>query len=347
MQWHNEQVILANADVLSESYADEEIHAREAHVKEISLCLRPITEGKKPMNAWLHGKPGAGKTATARWLLKKLKSEAGIRGIYVNCWENPTFFSVLDCIARDLRILGAEKLSTSFKLERLKKHVADDGVVIVLDEIDQAPPKERNAILYNLHDLPGVGLVCVCNSEHVYFDLEERVQSRLNPARILFEQYSPEELFKILDRRAECALAPGAYTEEVLRTIACVAEGDARVAIQTLKNAAYMAEKENHEKVREHHVHRACSSAKVVKKSYLLSNLTDHHCLLYELIAKKPYILSGDLWRLYLKKCRETGTKPIAVRTYSEYCNKLIELGLVQTKRAAIQGKVRQFSVIE
>lgn len=147
MQWHSEQVILANADVLSESYPAEEIHAREVQLKEIKTCLRPITEGKKPMNAWLHGKPGAGKTATARWILKKLKSEAGIRGIYVNCWENPTFFSVLDCIARELRMLGAEKLSTSFKLDRLKKHVADDRLVIVLDEIDQAPPKERNAIL--------------------------------------------------------------------------------------------------------------------------------------------------------------------------------------------------------
>ena len=76
MQWHNERVILANPDILSERYAAEEIHAREAQLKEIRTCLRPITEGKKPMNAWLHGKPGAGKTATARWILKKLESEA-------------------------------------------------------------------------------------------------------------------------------------------------------------------------------------------------------------------------------------------------------------------------------
>ncbi|RKY12783.1 MAG: hypothetical protein DRP65_00240 [Planctomycetota bacterium] len=347
MQWHNEQVILANLDVLSESHAVEELYAREAQLKEIGICLRPITEGKKPMNAWLHGKPGAGKTATARWLLKKLKSEAGIRGIYVNCWENPTFFSVLDCIARELRMLGAEKLSTSFKLDRLKKHLSNDRLVIVLDEIDQSPPKERNAILYNLHDLPGVGLVCVCNSEHVYFDLEERVQSRLNPFRIFFEQYSPEELFKILDRRAQYALALGAYSEQLLRTIAGLADGDARIAIQTLKNAAYLAENDNHEKIRKHHVHRAWNSAKDLKKVFLLRKLTDHHCLLYELIAKNGGILSGDLWRLYLKTCRATRTKPIAVRTYSQYCNKLVELGLVQAKRAAIQGKVRKFSTIQ
>jgi len=77
----------------------------------------------------------------------------------------------------------------------------------------------------------------------------------------------------------------------------------------------------------------------------LLRKLTDHHRLLYELIAKKAGILSGDLWRLYLKMCRTTGTKPIAIRTYSDYCNKLVEVGLVQAKRAAIQGKVREFSI--
>jgi len=242
-------------------------------------------------------------------------------------------------------MLGAEKLSTSFKLERLKKHLSKERLVIVLDEIDQSPPKERNAILYNLHDLPRAGLVCVCNSEHVYFDLEERVQSRLNPARILFQQYSPREIFNILDRRAQYALAPEAYTKHLLRTIACLAEGDARIAIQTLKNAAYLAEKDRHQKIHQQHVHRAWNSAKNQKNASLLRKLTDHHCLLYELIAKNAGILSGDLWRLYLKTCRTVGIKPIAVRTYSDYCNKLVEICLVRAKRAAIQGRVREFSI--
>jgi Cdc6-like AAA superfamily ATPase len=94
-------------------------------------------------------------------------------------------------------------------------------------------------------------------------------------------------------------------------------------------------------------VKRAWNSAKDLKKSYLLRKLTDHHRLLYELIAKNKGILSGDLWRLYLKTCHTKQIKPIAVRTYSDYCNKLVELGLVQAKRAAIQGKVRQFSTVQ
>lgn len=62
---------------------------------------------------------------------------------------------------------------------------------------------------------------------------------------------------------------------------------------------------------------------------------------------KNSGILLRDLCRLYLKTCKVRDAVPIAVavRTCSEYCNKLAELGLVQAKRAAIQGKVREFRV--
>lgn len=347
MQWNDERIILANPDILSETHLPPEIHARESQLKETAICLRPITEGRKPMNCWLHGRPGVGKTATARWTLRKLDTEAGITGVYVNCWEYPTFFAVLERIALQLRMLGAEKLSTSFKLERLKKHLSNERLVIVLDEIDQPPPKERNAILYNLSDLPTVGLICACNSQYVYFGVEERVKSRLNPSRILFEEYTPDELFDILDQRARYALALGTYTEHLLRTIAGLADGDARIAIQTLKNAAYLADNDDQKGINSSHVKRAWNAAKDLKKTYLLRKLTDQHRLLYELIAKNAGILSGDLWRLYLKECNTRHIKPIAIRTYSDYCNKLVDLGLVQAKRAAIQGKVREFQVLK
>ncbi len=346
MQYSGERFILTNPDIFSDSHLPLEIQHRESQLNDLKLCLYELTEFRRPIHGWFFGKPGTGKTVTALYVMQEIESEKGIKGIYVNCWENPTIFSVLECIARELRLLGAEKLSTSFKLERLKRALSGERMIIVLDEIDQPSPKELNAILYNLSQFPAVDLICVCNSQNKYYSLEERVKSRLNPARIHFNEYSTDELLKILSRRAEFALVPGSYSEPVLNEISQLAQGDARIAIQTLKNAASLAQKDHQGQIGLYHVKQAWNAAKELKMTYLLRKLTDHHRLLYELIKRKGNILSGDLWRLYLKKCKCKKIMPIAVRTYSEYCNKLVEIGIVQAKRAAIQGKVREFTVI-
>lgn len=347
MTWNDEPGIIAEPDLLSETYVPPDIPGRHSQINELRLALLPASQRRKPTHCWVHGPPGTGKTATAKWLLRKLDAEVGVKGLYVNCWEYPTYFSVLDRIVRELRVLGAERLTVSFKLERLQRHIGDEPLVIVLDEIDQPAPKERHSLLYNLAQLGRVGLVCVCNSDHVYFGLDERIKSRLNALRIHYPPYSEDDLLAILRQRAEHALVPGTWSETDLRRIARLADGDARVAIQTLRNAALLAERDGANRVHERHIRKGWRSVKDIKKTYLLRKLTDHHRLLYELIASHPGILSGDLWRLYLKTCKRKGIEPIAVRTYSDYCNKLASLGLVEAKRAPIQGKVRQFSPVK
>lgn len=81
MRLDDERIILTNPDILSESHVPPDIHGRESQLKEIGICFRPITEGGKPVNCRLHGKPGVGKTATACWTLGKLETEAGIKGM--------------------------------------------------------------------------------------------------------------------------------------------------------------------------------------------------------------------------------------------------------------------------
>ena len=55
--------------------------------------------------------------------------------------------------------------------------------------------------------------------------------------------------------------------------------------------------------------------------------------------------MSGKLWKQYLKKCKKLNKRTIASRTYSEYINRLIEIGLVKSDRALVRGKVRVFKI--
>jgi len=346
MTWDEKPGILDDPEPLVEAYIPTRIVGRESQISDLTFALMPAAQHRKPIHCWLHGDPGTGKTASVRWLLRKLQAEAGLRSVYINCWEYPTYFAVLDRIVRELRVLGAERLTVSFKLERLQRHIGHDPLIVVLDEIDQPPPKERHSILYNLSQLSNIGLVCLCNAESIYFDLEQRVKSRLNAARIVFRAYPPNDLVEIVRQRAQDSLVINTWSERTVQKIAGLAEGDARIAIQILRNAALLAETHGAEAIDVIRVHRAWHSANDVKKTHLLRRLTDHHRLLCELIVDKPGILSGDLWRLYLKTCRSKRIKPIAVRTYSDYCNKLADSGLVEAKRAAVAGKVREFKAL-
>jgi Cdc6-like AAA superfamily ATPase len=130
-----------------------------------------------------------------------------------------------------------------------------------------------------------------------------------------------------------------------LRFIARLSDGNARIAIQILRNAAYAAEREHCSTIKLVHIKEGHNLSRELEKSYILNRLNSHHRLLYELVKENKEINSGELWKAYLERCRKLKKHPIAVRTYSEYMNKLIELELVHWDRALVKGKVRAFSI--
>lgn len=331
--------------MLDDAYVVNSVSSRDLQIQELISCLRPALEGKKPDHAWLHGRPGTGKTLVARFVLRQLSRQGNLAGIYINCWENNSYYSVLDKIVRELRILGAEKLNTSFKLERFRLFVGTRPFVVILDEIDQAKRMERDSIIYNLCGLGNVGLLCISNSADAFLALDDRIKSRLNARHIEFGCYSPGRLTSILRQRAEFALAPGSWDDAVIGKIVEFAEGDARIAIRTLRNAALNAEADGSPSIGMKHVLAGHTSARDFRKEAFLARLSSHHRLLYDLVKQRGEINSGDLWKEYLAESARLGRPAIALRTFSEYMNRLIELELVLWDRALVRGKVRVFTI--
>ena len=140
--------IVVDADVLRENYIPETLRAREPQMEQILCCLSPVLKKQKPIHAWLYGTPGTGKTTTAVHALRHLEEKAFVKTAIVNCWEKQTFYQILNAMISEFRILGAEENRTSFKLEKLRQHLKDVPLVVMLDEIDRIRRSELSTVLY-------------------------------------------------------------------------------------------------------------------------------------------------------------------------------------------------------
>jgi orc1/cdc6 family replication initiation protein len=251
---NGETGIVRDRIILGDEHIPTKLMGRDEQIDKLMGCLSPALKGEKPVHAWLYGAPGTGKTAVVKHVVARTQAEAGFQSSYINCWQNSTFYSVIERIIYDLRSLKAERVSSSLKLETLQKKLAGRPYIVVLDEIDQPQPKERDAILYNLCNISNIGLVCICNSRRTLFEIEERIKSRLNPVQIEFPPYSSEQMIQILQWRVSQAFVNDAWDGNIVERIASMADGDARVAIHTLRNAARHADEEKSGKLEEAHV---------------------------------------------------------------------------------------------
>jgi cell division control protein 6 len=281
---HEEARILTKPDVLEENHLPEHMLHCESRIAEIEDYLSPIIRRQRPMHLWLYGDPGTGKTATARYVLEKMQRKSGVKGTYVNCWQHDSLYSILDYITAELRILRAEEQRTTRKLEKFRQYIKQEPFLMILDEMDKPSPKERASIIYSFCSLPKVGLISISNSCDPLFELDARVRSRLNPVLVAFESYTCDELTAILTERAEESLAEGSFSDKTLSQIATFSNGDARMALQTLKRAAWLAERDRASKITDTHVRKAWSSTRELKTQYLLGKLTRDHRILYEKI---------------------------------------------------------------
>lgn len=335
--------IIRNRDVLSEDYIPSEIHSRDSQKRELQICLEPAIRGYKSIHTFIYGPSGTGKTLIAKALLRDLK-ERSINGAYINCWEHQSLYSIIDKIIEDFRILNAEKQNTIYKMEKFEKFLNDKPFILILDNIDRLDPKDIDFSLYNLCDLRKTGLVCIGYSMDFLQKLEDRVKSRLNPRIIEGPAYSKKELLQILKERAEIGLETHSWDDRILKKIVNLANGDARMAVQTLGNAANYAENERSPRIKIKDLERGWIDAKELKINEILDNLGPHHRVILEVIQGCKEAISSDLWHEYKKACRRKKIKIVPFRTFAYYRDQLINSGLIISKRARIRGNVRIYS---
>jgi len=344
----NSKSIFINRDVLRNDYIPQHILFRDEQITQLGRILAPILKGSKPSNVFLYGKTGTGKTVVARYVVRKLEEKSsqlkmGTTFLYVNTRLASTQYRTLVELGSQLGIsLPFTGLSLSEAMSRIFEKMKRDGAsaVIILDEIDYMVKQYDDNILYEftrsnneLLDNNFISIVGISNDLKFKEYLDPRVLSSLSEEEMVFPPYTVEELEAILMDRVNAAFRPGAVSDSAAKLCASLAaseHGDARRAVDLLRVAGELAEREGSDTVTTDHITRASKSIEHDRTYEVVRSLPLHGKLVLAAVLMAPEdVNTGRLYSNYGSAARRLGVEPLTQRRVSGILNELDVLGVV------------------
>ena len=348
------ETLIKNRRTLTIDYVPEKLPFRDEETKTVAQTLSVVLKGARPSNLLLFGKPGTGKTAVVKKVIEHLHKKAKELGLEVivpiiNTKSANTAYKVLYEIAEDMGINKEEKklqvhftgLSMGEATDRILDFIGKKklNVVLVFDEIDSLVDKNGDDILYNFTRANEriskggfISLIGISNSLTFKDKLDPRVRSSLSEEEMVFNPYKVEQLQKILIDRARIAFNDGAIDGAAINLCAAMAgkeNGDARKAIDLLRVAAEIAEREKADKVEEKYIRLAQEKIEKDTNFEILKNSTTHTKIIIMAIMKSKIGNTGEVYEIYSSLCRHTEQEPLTQRRITQIISELDQLGLV------------------
>ena len=274
---HDER-IFKNRESLSTSYVPSEFPHRYDEINEVANILKTAFYGSRPSNILIYGQTGTGKTAIAKFICKQLKEKAKneiikINTAYINCKQTNTPYGVLTNIGKTYSAEWEKQIpSAGWRIDKvyssLKEKADENGgiAIVILDEIDTLVSKNGDEILYHLTGLNSdldnskISIIGISNDAKFTSWLDPRVKSRLGEESLTFSPYNAPQIEDILIQRARTAFKENTVDPIVMTYCASKAaqeHGDARKAIDLLRIAAELAERDEREIVTLEHDNNA------------------------------------------------------------------------------------------
>jgi len=351
--------IFKDKSVLQSNYRPEEILHREEQIKQVASILAPVLRGERTSNLFLYGKTGTGKTLSIMYvrdeLLKRAKknNDFNLKIEYLNCKLKKVSDTEYRILAELIKKLGGEVPNTGLPTETVYNKFLElidrdkQFLVLILDEIDQAVKKISSDFLYNLTRLNSelsqtqICLVGISNDLTFLEGLDPRVRSSLSEEEIVFPPYNAIQLQDILNKRAEKAFKENVVQEGVIAKCAALAareHGDARRALDLLRIAGEIAERDNSKKILMKHLDEA--NTKIERDKILDVIRTEprqFQYVLYSIIiliekSKGNPVFTGDVYAFYEEICQKNKAEVLTQRRVSDIIQEFDMLGIINVR---------------
>ncbi len=368
----SKESLFRDKKVLQASYTPETIKHREDQIKTIANILAPTLKLDKPSNLFIYGKTGSGKTLSIKFVSKEILELASqtnipIKIVYINCKLKKVADTEYRLVAQISRKLGKEIPATGLPTEEVYNifYKAIDHqkqvVILLLDEIDQLVKKSGDEILYNLTRINSelinaqLGIVGISNDILFADNLDPRVKSSLSEEELVFPPYNALQIQDILKQRAKNAFNENTLEQGVIEKCAAYAareHGDARRALELLRVAGEIAEREDSTKVSIKHIDKAEDKIERDKiYDVIITQPKQSQLTLYSILniheQKQTFIFTGEVYELYKKLCDKVKLRPLTQRRISDIVAELDMLGIINVSviSKGRYGRTREISL--
>ena len=344
------QSIFKDKAPLDHRFLPEKLVHRDEQIRQIAKYWIDVLNNVTPANVTLYGKTGTGKTAASKFAREQLleiaqKKDVFVRVEYIRCTDYTTEYQV---IAQLCNKLGhpvpsrgwtkGEVVNTFRSIFKTNAFGRKLHLIVILDEIDILLDKDGDGILYTLTRTDNVSVLSISNYLDFKNLIKSRVTSSLNDKEIVFPPYGADQLSDILSERAELSFKDGVLESDVIPLCSAMAakeEGDARYALDLLKNAGELAFDEDSKTVTSDHVRRAKDTIEHNKVIEIISTLPPQQQRVLEAILiltkKGEEISSGKLYEEYKEISKKDA---VTYRRIFDFINELELLGIISTNTA-------------